>query len=548
MTVEAWTKYCSHMKVAGYVRVSSAEQVEGYSLDAQRDAIRRHCTEHGYELVGFFADEGVSGKHDNLSKRPGFQAALEAVAQGRIDAMAVHKLDRFARNARVFHESLHRIRNRVIFVADGIDPNTPVGELMAGVMAQFSQFFSRNLATEVKKGLDGRRRQGLYNGGPLPFGTKKDPNAKDTKKALPVPDTAPLLCSIADRREWSRYDALLYIFEQAVLGTSAIRIANSLRDIGFELSAPGIRHIILNRFYVGEIPLGHRQHSPYAHLWAPGAYEPFIDPRLFEAAQQVAMNMPCLHRVKSVRRAAQTWALTGLAVCGRCHGPMHVKSHNDGTRVECYSRYDKQRCDQPSFKQDKIEPQLLEVLRGYALPEEVVVQLISLSEQDSRARPEHEIRKLKLQRQRLDDLYIDSLISKERYLERAARIEQQLSQLEVLGGSRNEVVEIGRLLRDLPHMYEAGTQKQRNELLRLIFEAFMIDSYAVVAVKPRAKIAALLQARLDHENRASLAIGAARCNAESMPTNTSNDVTLEPSLVGGGTIPNVERNPARSRR
>ena len=484
------------MRIAGYLRVSTAEQVEGYSLDAQRNAIRKHCEDQGYELIGFFADEGISGKHDTVSKRPGFQAALEAIEKGHVDAIAVHKLDRFARNARVFHESLHRISNRVIFVADGIDPNTPVGELMAGIMAQFSQFFSRNLATEVKKGLDERRKEGLYNGGPLPFGTTKDSKAKERRKALPVPDTTPVLCSISQRRDWSRYGALIYIFEQTVLGKSAVRIANDLRSIGFELSAPGVRHIILNRFYIGEIPMGHKRSSPYAHLWAQGAHEPLIDPALFEAANHAATNLPCLQRVNSVRRGAQTWALSGLLVCSRCRGPMHVKNHRDGTRVECYNRYDKQRCDQPSFKQAKLEPQVVEVVKGYAVPEAVVLQLESLAREQTESDPQDELRKLKLQRHRLDDLYVDGLISKERFLERAERIERQLSGLEVTTGTQSEAVEIGKLLRDLPVMYEAANQKQRNELLHLIFEGFMVDDYTVVAVKPRPKVGALLQASL----------------------------------------------------
>jgi site-specific DNA recombinase len=483
------------MRVVAYVRVSKAEQVDGYSLDAQRRAIQKHCEDHAHQLVGYFADEGISARYDAVSKRPGFRAALEAVEQHHADAIAVHKLDRFARNVRVFHESLHRIGNKVIFVTEGIDLRSPVGELMAGILAQFSQFFSRNLATESKKGLDERRRQGLYNGGPLPFGVRKDPDARDPRRALPVPDTVPVLCTLSDHRAWSRYDALLLIFSATVQGTSAVRIANELRAIGFELSPPGVRHIILNRFYIGEIPAGHRPHSPYAHAWAPGAHSPIIEPTLFEAANKIAANMPCLRRVKSVRRAAQRWALTGLLICARCRGPMHVKTHKDGPRIECYNRYDKQRCDQPGFKQEKLEPQIVEILRGYVLSEDVIeaaeaYQAGHETKPDSR----HRIQQLKLQRNRLDDLYIDGSIIKERYLERAGRLERELAELTVQDTQLRTPQEIGNLLRDLPSLYEAADQVQRNELLQLIFEALMVDSYTVVRVKPRSEVASLLQA------------------------------------------------------
>ena len=481
------------MRVIAYYRVSKAEQVEGYSLDAQRHAIEKHCADHGHEIVGYFADEGISAKYDSVSKRPGFKAALDVVAKNQADAIAVHKLDRFARNARVFHDSLHQVSNHVIFVVEGIDLSTPTGELMAGVLAQFSQFFSRNLGAEAKKGLDERRRQGLYNGGPLPFGVAKDPTGKDPRRALPVPDGVPVLTTIADRKAWSRHDALLFIFNAVVQGKSSIQIANELRNIGFELSAPGVRHIILNRFYVGEIPMGHRPHSPHAHLWAPGAHEPIIDPVLFAAANQIATNMPCLRRITSVRRSAQRWALTGLLVCGRCRGPMHVKSHKDGTRVECYNRYDKQRCNQPSFKQDRLKSQIAEILRGYALTDEVI-QAVEQHRNGASTTPDahHDIRRLELQRQRLDDLYIDGSITKDRYRNRAARIEAELAQLEALHVEPMKHTDIGNLLRDLPSLYEAANQAQRNELLHLIFEALMVDDYTVVAVKPQPVVASLL--------------------------------------------------------
>ena len=517
------------MRVVGYLRVSKLEQVEGYSLTAQRVAIERHCRDRGYELVAVTADEGISGKHDSVAKRPGFKSALDHVQSGRADAIAVHKLDRFARNARVFHDALHRISNRVIFVADGIDPSTPTGELMAGVMAQFAQFFSRNLGTESRKGLEQRRKEGLYGGGPLPFGVCKDASAPNPKKAPPVADTEPVTCSVADRREWSRYEGLQLIFKRAADGVSAIRIANELRDIGFDLTPPGIRHIILNRFYLGEIPLAHAPGSPYAVQWAPGAHSAFVPRRLWEAANASALSMPCLHRVKSVRRSAHVWSLTGMLTCGRCGKAIHVKSHADGVRAECAGHYRLQRCDQPSFKLCRIEPQIEEVLAGYAFPEEVVTAL------EERVQPERrdirrEARRLQGQRARLTDLYVDGMISREQYAERAMRIQAELEKLDVLA-PRREPVKFGRLLRDLPLMWQKSTHEQRNRLLRLVFEGFQVTEYTITGIRPRPKLAALL--------------GALPPNVETIHSSAFHDGRL---AGAGASAPNVESIPAHSRR
>ena len=51
------------MKAAGYIRVSTEEQVrEGYGLAAQKQAIEAYCTAHSWELVEIYADAGRSGK------------------------------------------------------------------------------------------------------------------------------------------------------------------------------------------------------------------------------------------------------------------------------------------------------------------------------------------------------------------------------------------------------------------------------------------------------------------------------------------------------
>src|SRR5687767_2989145 len=84
-----------------YVRVSSREQVEGYSLEAQRRACREFCATRGYTVVIEYVDEGVSAHTDNLAKRPGFARMLADAEAGRFGVIVVHKMDRFARKLRV---------------------------------------------------------------------------------------------------------------------------------------------------------------------------------------------------------------------------------------------------------------------------------------------------------------------------------------------------------------------------------------------------------------------------------------------------------------
>src|SRR5829696_4725644 len=97
------------VRAALYERVSSEEQVEGYSLDAQDRAGQLYCAAHGFEVVQVYRDEGRSARSDDLAKRPAFQQMLVDAEAGLIDVVVVHKLDRFARNLRVTLETLERL-------------------------------------------------------------------------------------------------------------------------------------------------------------------------------------------------------------------------------------------------------------------------------------------------------------------------------------------------------------------------------------------------------------------------------------------------------
>ncbi len=63
-------------RAALYVRVSSEEQVEGYSLSAQERAIEAYCRDHGYEIVARYRDEGKSAR----TRRPRQAARVPADA------------------------------------------------------------------------------------------------------------------------------------------------------------------------------------------------------------------------------------------------------------------------------------------------------------------------------------------------------------------------------------------------------------------------------------------------------------------------------------
>ena len=99
-------------RAAGYVRVSTEEQVDGHSLDAQRREIGRYCKRHDFELVRVYADEGVSAHTEKIEKRPELAALLEGAARRDFDVVIVHTIDRWARNVGVQRMALQRLVKR----------------------------------------------------------------------------------------------------------------------------------------------------------------------------------------------------------------------------------------------------------------------------------------------------------------------------------------------------------------------------------------------------------------------------------------------------
>ena len=64
-----------------YIRVSTAMQVDGYSLDAQKDRLVKFAEFQGMDIVREYCDAGKSGK--SITGRPEFQRMLQDVADDR---------------------------------------------------------------------------------------------------------------------------------------------------------------------------------------------------------------------------------------------------------------------------------------------------------------------------------------------------------------------------------------------------------------------------------------------------------------------------------
>lgn len=172
-------------RVALYARFSSDNQ-RSESIDAQIRAMTAYCQTHNFAIVDTYIDEAKSATTD---RRPAFQQMIADSAKHTFDILLVHKLDRFARNrydSAIYKRELRKNGVTVYSVLENLD-NSPESIIMESVLDGFNEYYSRNLAREVMKGMRETALQCKHTGGKPPLGYDVDPK---TRKLVVNPQEA----------------------------------------------------------------------------------------------------------------------------------------------------------------------------------------------------------------------------------------------------------------------------------------------------------------------------------------------------------------------
>ena len=156
-----------------YTRVSTTVQVDGFSLDAQRDKLLKYAAYQDMEIVGEYSDAGRSGK--NIECRPDFQRMLSDIENQKdnIQFVLVFKLSRFGRNAADVLNSLQLMQDfdvNLICVEDGIDSSKDSGKLVISVLSAVAEIERENILVQTMEGRRQKAREGGWNGGFAPYG------------------------------------------------------------------------------------------------------------------------------------------------------------------------------------------------------------------------------------------------------------------------------------------------------------------------------------------------------------------------------------------
>ena len=161
-------------RVAQYARFSSENQ-RSESIDAQIRAMNQFCKQNHWQVVSTYTDEARSATTDN---RPQFQQMIADSGKGLFDIVLVHKLDRFSRDrydSAIYKKKLKKNHVKLCSVLERMD-DSPESIMMEAVLEGMSEYYSKNLAREVMKGMNETALQCKHTGGCPPLGYDLDEN------------------------------------------------------------------------------------------------------------------------------------------------------------------------------------------------------------------------------------------------------------------------------------------------------------------------------------------------------------------------------------
>ena len=388
-----------------YARVSSEEQVQGYSIQAQLRACREWAAKNGYTIAKEYLEEGHSAFR-NLEKREAMKELLaDTVSKQRgFQLIIVHKLDRLFRDtleSSTTRAVLKRQKVRLVSVTEPmVGSDTPENFLMEHLIVGMNEFYSRNLSREIMKGLKQRALQGHLVFRP-PFGYRKEiverqEGHKRTRIiSRPVVDekTAPLI-----QRCFDLYDrgvgakAIAMIFNEEGYRT------NQGRRFGLKF----ILRILRNRAYIGildyHLKKGRTEREP---IVVPGFYPPIIDNALFERVQE-QLNRQTDNWQNSYSHRS-SYLLSRLVVCDKC-GHRYIGMSAKSGKYNYYScrtymQKGRAACNAALLNKEELETALLGQVQEQILSEENVRRYIELVLQQARqahTTPNAEAQALKL--------------------------------------------------------------------------------------------------------------------------------------------------------
>lgn len=375
-------------KVYIYTRVSTAMQIDGYSLDAQKARMKAFADYNDYEIVGEYEDAGKSGK--SIEGRFEFNRMMEDIKSGKdgVAFVLVFKLSRFGRNAADVLSTLQIMQDfgvNLICVEDGIDSSKDAGKLMISVLSAVAEIERENIRVQTMEGRIQKAREGKWNGGFAPYGYQLVDGKLEINE-----EEAPAIRTIFDQyvhTDIGSNGIAKYLENHGIHKIQRQNGKNPLFDSHL------IRLILKNPVYCGKIAYGRRKtekvhgtRNDYHlveqdnYILVDGLHEPIVTEEVWQEAQVKLLAQAKKYEHVNRGKDERTHLLSGIVKCPICgagmYGNKSIKHKKDGTKYKDFYYYGcKHRSMTRGHKCD-YKKQIREELMDDAVAE-IIVKLVS---------------------------------------------------------------------------------------------------------------------------------------------------------------------------
>ena len=456
-------------RAVAYARFSSNNQRDE-SIDAQLRAIREYCERENIQLVEIYKDEAQTATTD---LRDDFKNMIDDIFAGRldIDTVLVHKFNRFARNkydSAIYKKRLRDIGVKVVSVTQPID-DSPEGRILESLIEAMDEYYSENLALEVKKGMLENALKGKHTGGGKLLGLAVD------DEGYYYPDENAHLVK--------------RIFREFADGIPKAQIVARLNEEGYRnqygrrFSTRTLYDYLQNEKYIGNYVY---HHTSTETIRLDGIIkEPIIDLDLWEEVQRKRRekNKPRYRKRKYIMTGKLRCGVCGFTYCGA-----GGKKGDGAAYYKCAGKNKhKGSCHNPSLNKEFHEKLIIDTITENILTdnaidciaEQVLQQLETerKAPQVSTEKLNKQLNKVKDQQARLMELYvnggleIDMLEEKNKELKAEKKhLEEQIEKNEYLDRSNTfEIEEVRIFLKE----FRKSVSTTDAEYAAILFNTFV---------------------------------------------------------------------------
>lgn len=338
-----------------YARYSPGPQQTEASIEGQVRECKEYAKRNGIRIINIYSDSKQTGRN---SDRAGFQQMLRDCKSGAVSVVLVWKIDRFGRNRAEIAQNRAMLKLAGVKVVSAMEhiPDTPEGIILESVLEGMAEYYSANLAENVRRGLKENALQCKANGAGQSLGYI----VGDDRRYKIEPTEAAIV-----KRIFTEYD-------------SGVKIADIWRGLnkdgiktkrGKTFTQQGVARVLSNRAYIGEYRFG--------EITTPGGMPRIIDDDLFERVQ----NRRCAGRDKPTRRSISPdvdFLLTGKCICGHCKSTMRGTSGTgkSGRRFYYYACHNRQakngKCHKQHVRKEWLETEVTRLTSEYILTDAVI--------------------------------------------------------------------------------------------------------------------------------------------------------------------------------